>query len=140
MNEVEYFLEAMDRARRSPTRDNLLQMVEKLSPFSPPGLEWGIELSFLAGVTYMLEDGRLLMVRVSRDEFGPFMQTSVTQISLQDIPDSALKPISDVDTFIAGLLKHLNMWLNRAPVDHPRRRSVEMLVQALEENFSPEII
>lgn len=136
MTEVDAFLKAVDEARRNLSRENLLAMLKSLSPFSPPGIEWGIELSSLAGVTYMLEDGRLLMVRVSRDEFGPFMQTSVSQISYDAIPDQALKTLTDLDSFIDRLLRHLTAWLDSAPPKHPRREKVEMLVKALEENTS----
>jgi|GEM_PF-1230656 len=134
-DEVEAFLEAFKTAKANPSDENIQTMVEKLSPFSPPGLEWGIELFSLAGVTYMLEDGRLLMVRVSRDEFGPFMQTSVAAIPFSSLPEQAIQHLRDVDTFLTRIRQHLRAWLLRSPEGHPKRRPVDLLLKSLEENF-----
>jgi hypothetical protein len=133
MDEVRAFLEAVKAARMDPSPENILSIVEKLSPFSPPGLEWGIELFSLAGVTYMLEDGRLLMVRVSRDEFGPFMQTSVAEIPVGSLPQQAIQHLSDIDGFLGRIRRHLSSWLMRSPENHPKRAPVATLLKALEE-------
>ncbi|GBC68767.1 hypothetical protein HRbin01_00452 [archaeon HR01] len=135
MDEVSDFLAAARRAESNPSEENILAMVAGLSPFSPPGLEWGIELSSVAGSSYILEDGRLLLVRVSRDEFGPFMQTSVSQIGLESLPPQVLKSLADVKVFLGKVSSHLKLWLERAPKDHPKIDLIQRLVQALEEDF-----
>ena len=128
--EVMEFMNALQKAREDPSPDNILALISSLAPFSPPGLEWGIELVTLAGITYMLEDGRLIAVRVSRDEFGPFMQTSIAETSLEAIPQHALNQIRDnIDGFIERVITHLRAWLERAPPNHPKLELVTELIQ-----------
>ena len=130
--EVEAFINALNKARENPSDENILSLIHSLAPFSPPGLEWGIELTTLAGITYVLEDGRLMAVRVSRDEFGPFMQTSVAEASLETIPRNALNQIKDdVDGFIRKVVEHLKNWLDRAPPEHPKREIIRELIEVI---------
>ncbi|MCS7133218.1 MAG: hypothetical protein RMI43_01660 [Candidatus Caldarchaeum sp.] len=131
MNEVEKFLNAYDRARSMPSDENLLKLVEALLPFAPPGIEWGIEISSVAGMTYLLEDGRVIAVKVSRDEFGPFMQTSVTPVGLEAIPASALKNIRDVESFVQKTASHLGEWARKMPANNRQKQLVEQLLLAL---------
>lgn len=112
-------------ARREPSDENLLKLLESLLPFSPPGIEWGLEIASMVGVTYMLEGGRLIAVKVSRDEFGPFMQTSVAEIPFASLPSAALKNIRDVDLFIQKLVNHLSEWLKGIPRENMQRKLVE---------------
>jgi hypothetical protein len=91
MDVVERFHEAYRAARADPSDEKLLALLEALLPFSPPGVEWGVEVADVAGTTYVLEGGRAVAVRLSRDEFGPFMQTSVAEIPLTSIPAVGLK-------------------------------------------------
>ncbi|MEM0440824.1 MAG: hypothetical protein QW463_04385 [Candidatus Caldarchaeum sp.] len=131
MNEVEEFLEAYSQARKTPSTENLLKMVERLLPFAPAGIEWGIEISSVAGVTYMIEGGQFIAVKVSRDEFGPFIQTSVAPIGLEAIPAAALKNIREVDSFVEKVVSHLGEWARKMPATHPQRQLVEQLLKAL---------
>ncbi|MEM2236901.1 MAG: hypothetical protein QXR26_01280 [Candidatus Caldarchaeum sp.] len=125
MDYVERFRSVYLEARREPSDENLLKLLESLLPFSPPGIEWGLEIASIAGVTYMLEGGRLIAVKVSRDEFGPFMQTSVAEIPFESLPAAALKNVRDVDLFIKKLVSHLSEWLKRMPRENMRRKLVE---------------
>ncbi|BAJ49879.1 hypothetical protein CSUB_C0010 [Candidatus Caldarchaeum subterraneum] len=128
MDEVEKFIEAYARAIQEPSDNNLLTLLHALLPFSPAGIEWGLEIASLAGVTYMLEDGRAIAVKVSRDEFGPFMQTSVAQVSLNTIPSAALKNIKDVKAFVNRVAEHLSEWARRMPDTNPVKKRVETLL------------
>jgi len=131
--DVEDAVAALRRALSEPSEGNVVNLLEALLPFAPPGLEWGIEFSYLAGITYMLEDGKVLAVRVSRDEFGPFMQTSVASVGLEAVPSQALKQVvDDVGGFAHRVAKHLRSWLERAPPNHPKRGRVAKLLEALE--------
>ncbi|MCS7137289.1 MAG: hypothetical protein NZ941_02850 [Candidatus Caldarchaeum sp.] len=132
MDKVEKFLAVYETARNTPTEENLLKLIESLLPFSPPGIEWGIEISSVAGVTYMLEGGRVIAVKVSRDEFGPFMQTSVAPVELSSIPAVALKNIRDVQSFIKKTAVHLGQWASKMPPSNNQKRLVEKLLQALQ--------
>ncbi len=131
--DVRRFIASFRKAVEEPSEDNVIHLLESLMPFAPPGLEWGIEFSYLAGITYMLEDGKVLAVRVSRDEFGPFMQTSIASVKLEAIPRQALKPVvDDVNGFVKRAAEHLRNWLARAPQAHPKRGKVAKLLEALE--------
>ncbi|MDW8083890.1 MAG: hypothetical protein RMI49_01630 [Candidatus Caldarchaeum sp.] len=132
MDKVEKFLAAYETARNTPTEENLLKLIESLLPFSPPGIEWGIEISSVAGVTYMLEGGRVIAVKVSRDEFGPFMQTSIAPVDLSSIPAVALKNIRDVQSFITKTAVHLGQWASKMPPSNAQKSLVEKLLHALE--------
>jgi len=131
MDSVDRFLKAYNAVRVDRSDEKLYQLLEALLPFSPPGIEWGLEVANIAGVTYMLEGGRVIAVKVSRDEFGPFMQTSVAEISLTSIPSAALKNIKDVESFIDRVVKHLSEWASRMPADNSLRRLVEELLKNL---------
>ena len=131
--DVERVLASFRKALAEPNEDNVVNLLESLLPFAPPGLEWGIEFSYLAGITYMLEDGKVLAVRVSRDEFGPFMQTSIASVRLEAVPRQALKPVvDDVRGFAKRMVEHLRSWLARAPPNHQKRGKVAKLLEALE--------
>ncbi|MEM1946326.1 MAG: hypothetical protein QXH12_01150 [Candidatus Caldarchaeum sp.] len=131
MDYVERFLSVYVNARRDPSDENLLNLLESLLPFSPPGVEWGLEVASLAGVTYMLEGGRLVAVKVSRDEFGPFMQTNVVEIPLSSLPSAALKNIRDVDQFVQKLVKHLSGWVKGMKGESLQKKLVERLLETL---------
>ena len=127
------FVDSLKKALEEPSEDNVVEMLRCLMPFAPPGLEWGIEFSSLAGITYMLEDGRVIAVRVSRDEFGPFMQTSVAPVSLDSIPRQVFKlMLNDLNGFVGRVVEHLRSWLAKAPANHPKRGRVAALLEALE--------
>lgn len=134
MDPVERFCKTYEEARRSPTDDNLYKLLESLLPFSPAGIEWGLEVSSLAGVTYMLEDGKVVAVKLSRDEFGPFMQTSVAEIPLSSIPSAALKNIRDVENFVQRITTHLQDWASRMPLNNERKSLVEAFIKKLKES------
>ncbi len=130
--EIEELLSAYRKALNEPSDENIIRMLAALLPFSPPGIEWGIEFSSLAGITYMLENGRVLAVKVSRDEFGPFMQTSIAPVKLEAIPTQALKSIQkDVGGFLERVRNHLTSWLRMAPAKHPKREAIRELIEAL---------
>ncbi|MEM1943610.1 MAG: hypothetical protein QXO30_00290 [Candidatus Caldarchaeum sp.] len=131
MDAVQRFTEAYEQARQSPTDDNILKLLESLLPFSPPGLEWGLEVASIAGITYILEGGRAVAVRVSRDEFGPFMQTSVAEIPVSSIPSSALREVRNVEAFMRRITSHLREWVSRMPAGDSRRTAVETLLRAV---------
>jgi len=133
MDALQRFTEAYEQARQSPTDDNILKLLESLLPFSPPGLEWGLEVTSIAGITYMLEGGRVVAVKVSRDEFGPFMQTSVAEIPLSSIPASALREVRDVEAFMRRITNHLREWASRMPAGDNRRTAVETFLRAVSE-------
>ncbi|MEM2095637.1 MAG: hypothetical protein QXX19_02090 [Candidatus Caldarchaeum sp.] len=133
MDAVQRFTEAYEQARQSPTDDNILKLLESLLPFSPPGLEWGLEVASIAGITYMLEGGRVVAVKVSRDEFGPFMQTSVAEIPVSSIPSSALREVRNVEAFMRRITSHLREWVSRMPAGDSRRTAVETLLRAVSE-------
>ncbi|MEM4190026.1 MAG: hypothetical protein QW544_05890 [Candidatus Caldarchaeum sp.] len=131
MDYVERFRKVYLHAKQEPSDENLLKLLESLLPFSPPGIEWGLEIASVAGVTYMLEGGRVIAVKVSRDEFGPFMQTSVAEIPFSSIPATALKNIRDVDQFVEKIVKHLSEWSKRMPPANSQRKLVESFLQAV---------
>jgi len=133
-DEIARFIHSIKEAVREPSEGNVVKLLENLLPFSPAGVEWGIEVSYLAGITYMLEDGKVLAVRVSRDEFGPFMQTSIAPMQLSSIPTQALKPIQqDVRSFIKRVSEHLTRWLEKAPQSNPKRERIRALLDKLRE-------
>lgn len=135
VKEVDSFLNAYHDALKNPSEDNLLRMVETLIPFAPHGIEWGIEISSVAGITYMLEGGRVVAVKVSRDEFGPFMQTSITPVELRAIPANALKNIRDLRKFVERVAVHLREWSRRMPSNNYQKQLVEELLRSLEKRL-----
>jgi len=130
MDEVERFHTAYRAARADPCDEKIIALLEALLPFSPPGVEWGVEVADVAGTTYMLEGGRAVAVRLSRDEFGPFMQTSVAEIPLTSIPAVGLKALRDVDGFVKRVLAHLSEWARRMPQGSGQRMLVERLLES----------
>jgi hypothetical protein len=130
MDDVERFHEAYRAARADPSDEKLLALLEALLPFSPPGVEWGVEVADVAGTTYVLEGGRAVAVRLSRDEFGPFMQTSVAEIPLTSIPSVGLKGLRDVDGFVKRVLNHLSEWSRRMPEGSAQRELVMKLLES----------
>jgi hypothetical protein len=69
-------------------------------------------------------------VRLSRDEFGPFMQTSVAEIPLTSIPAVGLKGLRDVDGFVKRVLNHLSEWSRRMPEGSAQRELVMKLLES----------
>ncbi len=133
MTAVELFTKAYVEAKREPSDDNLVRLLESLLPFSPPGIEWGLEVASLAGVTYMLDGGKAISVKVSRDEFGPFMQTSVSEIQLTSIPSAAMKKLQDVEGFIQRVVSHLSEWIKRAPANSEQAKLVGAFLEKVRE-------
>ncbi|MCS7142394.1 MAG: hypothetical protein NZ920_01170 [Aigarchaeota archaeon] len=112
--------------------EEVVRLIDSLKGFAPPGVEWGIEFGRIPGVSYILEGGRVVALRVSRDEFGPFMQTSLKQVDVKNVPSEALKEVSErPENFITKVVDHLSGWLERAPTDHQLRGKVEALVKGL---------
>jgi len=129
---IQAFRKVVDEAQARPSEDNLVRLIHGLAPFSPPGLEWGIEFGRLAGTSYIMEDGKVLAVRVSRDEFGPFMQTSVAEIPLSAVPTQAFQELRDLPKFLRRLRDHLARWLGSVPGNHPKHDLIRELVEFLD--------
>ena len=129
---VDELLASYRELREKRTAEAAASMLERLKEFSPPGVEWGIELVRLPGISYIAEGGRIIALSVSREEFGPFMQSSIRQVEASSIPREALRQIvENPDGFIDRVKRHLSSWLASAPSGHPLRRRVELLLESL---------
>lgn len=107
------------------------ELVELIKDVCPPGIEWGFELGRTPGILYIAEEGRIVALSVSRDEFGPFMDTRMRTVSVKNIPAEALsKIVADPEGFLKSLVNHLSQWLKTAPPNHLLRPEVEKFVSA----------
>lgn len=114
------------------TRDEqaLVRLISALRVIAPPGIEWALEIGNHAGMAYLIESGKLLQLRVAREEFGPFMDTSVREISAEDIPKILLNSVaSDAEVFMKRVLERLQDWSRRVPANHPSRQTIEDLLR-----------
>ncbi|MEM1922521.1 MAG: hypothetical protein QXO86_05540 [Nitrososphaerota archaeon] len=119
-------------SRRVETAYELVGLVKDVCP---PGVEWGFEIGRTPGILYIAEDGRIVALSISRDEFGPFMDTRMREVPVKNIPAEAIsKIVSDPDGFLKSLVSHLSKWLRGAPATHHLRGDVEEFVAA----FPPE--
>lgn len=108
----------------------LVRLISALRVIAPPGIEWALEIGNHAGMAYLIESGKLLQLRVSREEFGPFMDTSVREISAEDIPKILLNSVAgDAEGFMKRVLDRLHDWSKRAPANHPSRQGIEGLLR-----------
>lgn len=125
-------IDTLQRLRRERSVELAERLLDLVRHFSPPGIEWGIELIRLPGLSYIAEGGRIVALSVSRGEFGPFMQSSTRTVEPGDIPREALSKLAeDPDGFADRLVSHLSEWLERSPPAHPLRGPVEMLLEMI---------
>lgn len=108
-------------------------LINLLKLFVPAGLEWAVEIGSSAGTTYILEDGKLEVIIVSRDEFGPFMGSSVREIDVESVPEQTLlQTVSRFDSFLVGCVNKLKGWLSSIPEENPKKFKVSNLCKTLE--------
>lgn len=119
--------------RMSRSYEDAKGLIEVLKAFAPPGVEWGIELFRAPGISYIAEGGRVIALRLSRDEFGPFMQTRLTDVDLDEVPKELFKDLLErPEEFLSSVRRHLVEWLRRAPEEHELRGRVVLLLEVLE--------
>lgn len=127
VNEV---LQCWNALRETHDEQAVMRLISALRVVAPPGIEWALEIGNHAGMAYLIESGKLLQLRVSREEFGPFMDTSVREISAEDVPKILLSALAaDAEGFMRKVLDRLQEWSMRAPTNHPSRPAIEGLLR-----------
>jgi hypothetical protein len=108
------------------------ELINQIKDLCPPGIEWGFELARVAGISYIAEGGRIVVLSVSRGEFGPFMDSRMRVISVDNIPVNALSGVvSDPEGFLDSFVNHLHQWLKSSSPNNPLRSEVLEFVKAL---------
>ncbi|MCX8203250.1 MAG: hypothetical protein N3H32_02915 [Nitrososphaeria archaeon] len=127
-------IEACAKFIAEPSVEAVRGLIDSLKDLSPPGIEWGVELLDVAGTRYVLEGGRLTVVRLSRDEFGPFMRTQVREVRVEDVPEEVLKALlKDPRGLIASIADQLERWTRTAHPNRELKEAVRDLVRGLRE-------
>ncbi|MEN3048568.1 MAG: hypothetical protein ABDH63_07325 [Candidatus Caldarchaeales archaeon] len=127
-------LDACARVMAEPSVNAIRVLIDSLRVLSPPGIEWGVELLDVAGTRYVLEGGRLTVVKLSRDEFGPFMRTQVRAIEPEDVPEEVLKVLlRDPRGLISSIADQLERWTRTAHPNLELKERVRELVRGLRE-------
>ena len=112
--------------------DSVRDLLRILAEMAPPGVEWGVEVASIAGTRYLAGGGRITVVRVSRDEFGPFMRTQVAEVKVDDVPEEVLKLVlRDPEGLLRSVAEQLSSWLSTGHGDEGLRREVASFLERL---------
>ncbi|MCS7094727.1 MAG: hypothetical protein NZ988_02825 [Thaumarchaeota archaeon] len=127
-------LDSCARFLAEPSVNSVRVLIDSLRVLSPPGIEWGIELLDVAGTRYVLEGGRVTVVRLSRDDFGPFMRTQVRELEVEDVPEEVLKALlRDPKGLMSSIVSQLERWTQTAHPNRELRERVRELLRGLSE-------
>lgn len=108
------------------------ELINQIKDLCPPGVEWGFELARLAGISYIAEGGRIVALSVSRGEFGPFIDSRMKEVPVNNIPVNALSGVvSDPEGFLDSFVNHLLQWLKSSSPNNPLRANVLEFLNAL---------
>lgn len=129
---AERALRASSELLRRRDVDSVRELLSSLAEIAPPGVEWGVEVASVAGTRYLAGGGRITVVRVSRDEFGPFMRTQVAEVRVEDVPEEVLKLVlRDPEGLLRSVAEQLTGWLSTGHGDERLRRAVADFLEGL---------
>jgi len=131
--------ERAERALRACTEllrrrdvDSVREVLSSLAEIAPPGVEWGVEVVSVAGTRYLVGGGKATVVRVSRDEFGPFMRTQVAEVRPEDLPEEVMRIVlRDPEGFLKSVADQLGAWHSTGHGDKVLRAEVAYFLEGL---------
>ena len=81
---------------------------------------------------YLVGGGTVTVVRVSRDEFGPFMRTQVAEVRPEDLPEEVMKLVlRDPKGFLRSVSDQLEAWHSTGHGDKALRAEVASFLEGL---------
>ncbi len=129
---AERALRACGELLRRRDVDSVREVLSSLAEIAPPGVEWGVEVVSVAGARYLVGGGTATVVRVSRDEFGPFMRTQVAEVRPEDLPEEVMKVVlRDPEGFLRSVADQLVAWYSTGHGETALRTEVAHLLQGL---------